>query len=94
MLLSKMVGIETPESDIQEFNGQQTYIVERFDRRIENGMPVRLPMEDMVQALGLPSSDKYKVSAIDTLITLRKMDTSGKLGEGVATSSGFQRGCR
>lgn len=80
MLLSKMVGIETPESDIQEFNGQQTYIVERFDRRIENGMPVRLPMEDMVQALGLPSSDKYKVSAIDTLITLRKMDTSGKLG--------------
>ena len=40
MMLSKMVGIETPESDIQEFNGQQTYIVERFDRRIENGMPV------------------------------------------------------
>ena len=81
MLLSKMVGIETPESDIQEFNGQQTYIVERFDRRIENGMPVRLPMEDMVQALGLPSSEKYKVSAVDTLTTLRKMDPSGRLGE-------------
>ena len=81
MMLSKMVGIETPESDIQEFNGQQTYIVERFDRRIENGMPVRLPMEDMVQALGLPSSEKYKVSAVDTLTTLRKMDTSGRLGE-------------
>lgn len=81
MMLSKMVGIETPESDIQEFNGQQTYIVERFDRRIENGMPVRLPMEDMVQALGLPSSEKYKVSAIDTLTTLRKMDPSGRLGE-------------
>lgn len=77
MMLSKMVGIETPESDIQEFNGQQTYIVERFDRRIENGMPVRLPMEDMVQALGLPSSEKYKVSAVDTLTTLRKMDPSG-----------------
>ena len=43
MMLSKMVGIGNPESDIQEFNGQQTYIVERFDRRIENGMPVRLP---------------------------------------------------
>lgn len=81
MMLSKMVGIETPESDIQEFNGQQTYIVERFDRRIENGMPVRLPMEDMVQALGLPSSGKYKVSAVDTLTTLRKMDPSGRLGE-------------
>ncbi|WP_226842481.1 HipA domain-containing protein [Bifidobacterium longum] len=81
MMLSKMVGIETPESDIQEFNGQQTYIVERFDRRIENGMPVRLPMEDMVQALGLPSSEKYKVSAVDTLTTLRKMDLSGRLGE-------------
>ena len=81
MMLSKMVGIETPESDIQEFNGQQTYIVERFDRRIENGMPVRLPMEDMVQALGLPSSEKYKVSAVDTLTTLRKMDSSGRLGE-------------
>lgn len=80
MMLSKMVGIETPESDIQEFNGQQTYIVERFDRRIENGMPVRLPMEDMVQALGLPSSEKYKVSAVDTLATLRKMDPSGRLG--------------
>ena len=81
MMLSKMIGIETPESDIQEFNGQQTYIVERFDRRIENGMPVRLPMEDMVQALGLPSSEKYKVSAVDTLTTLRKMDPSGRLGE-------------
>ena len=81
MMLSKMVGIETPESDIQEFNGQQTYIVERFDRRIENGMPVRLPMEDMVQALGLSSSEKYKVSAVDTLTTLRKMDPSGRLGE-------------
>lgn len=81
MMLSKMIGIETPESDIQEFNGQQTYIVERFDRRIENGMPVRLPMEDMVQALGLPSSEKYKVSAVDTLTTLRKMDPSGGLGE-------------
>lgn len=81
MMLSKMIGIETPESDIQEFNGQQTYIVERFDRRIENGMPVRLPMEDMVQALGLPSSEKYKVSAVDTLTTLRKMDSSGRLGE-------------
>ena len=81
MMLSKMVGIETPESDIQEFNGQQTYIVERFDRRIENGMPVRLPMEDMVQALGLPSSEKNKVSAVDTLTTLRKMDPSGRLGE-------------
>lgn len=81
MMLSKMIGIETPESDIQEFNGQQTYIVERFDRRIENGMPVRLPMEDTVQALGLPSSEKYKVSAVDTLTTLRKMDPSGRLGE-------------
>lgn len=81
MMLSKMIGIETPGSDIQEFNGQQTYIVERFDRRIENGMPVRLPMEDMVQALGLPSSEKYKVSAVDTLTTLRKMDPSGRLGE-------------
>ena len=81
MMLSKMIGIETPESDIQEFNGQQTYIVERFDRRIENGMPVRLPMEDMVQALGLPSSEKYKVSAVDTLTTLRKMDPSSRLGE-------------
>ena len=81
MMLSKMIGIETPESGIQEFNGQQTYIVERFDRRIENGMPVRLPMEDMVQALGLPSSEKYKVSAVDTLTTLRKMDPSGRLGE-------------
>lgn len=81
MMLSKMIGIETPESDIQEFNGQQTYIMERFDRRIENGMPVRLPMEDRVQALGLPSSEKYKVSAVDTLTTLRKMDPSGRLGE-------------
>ena len=64
-----------------KLTGQQTYIVERFDRRIENGMPVRLPMEDMVQALGLPSSEKYKVSAVDTLTTLRKMDPSGRLGE-------------
>lgn len=81
MRLSRMSGIETPESAVKSFLGQQTYIVERFDRRIEHGMPIRLPMEDMAQVLGLPPSAKYEVSAVDLLITLRKMDSSLQMGE-------------
>ena len=81
MRLSELCGIDTPARGEITAQRKTAYIVERFDRRIENGMPVRLPMEDMVQALGLPSSEKYKVSAVDTLTTLRKMDPSGRLGE-------------
>ena len=79
MMLSKMVGIETPESDIQEFNGQQTYIVERFDRRLEEGRIVRLRQEDFLQALGLPTRDKYDPSADDCLELLQRIDASGSL---------------
>ena len=79
MMLSKMIGIETPESDIQEFNGQQTYIVERFDRRLEEGRIVRLRQEDFLQALGLPTRDKYDPSADDCLDLLQRIDASGSL---------------
>ena len=79
MMLSKMIGIETPESDIQEFNGQQTYIVERFDRRLEEGRIVRLRQEDFLQALGLPTQDKYDPSADDCLDLLQRIDASGSL---------------
>lgn len=80
MRLSALSGIETPSTETRRFNDQSTYIVERFDRRIERGMPVRLPMEDMTQALGLPPSAKYEVSAVDLLATLNHMDPSGVMG--------------
>ena len=92
MMLSKMIGIETPESDIQEFNGQQTYIVERFDRRIENA--------------GSSADGGYGAGIGPTIIRevqgecRRYADhptedgSVRQTGGGVAATIGLQRGCR
>ena len=53
--------------------------MERFDRRLEEGRIVRLRQEDFLQALGLPTRDKYDPSADDCLELLQRIDASGSL---------------
>lgn len=57
--LAKQVGIRSSLSTPAEFIGQPTFIVERWDRA--NG--IRLPAEDLNQALGSPTASKYDVKA-------------------------------
>ena len=58
--LSAELGLPTAKAEIKTFDGQKALVVERFDRRWENGILRRLPQEDFCQALGIPSTQKYQ----------------------------------
>ena len=62
MRLSELCGIDTPARGEITAQRKTAYIVERFDRRLEEGRIVRLRQEDFLQALGLPTRDKYDPS--------------------------------
>ncbi len=53
MRLSELCGIDTPARGEITAQRKTAYIVERFDRRLEEGRIVRLRQEDFLQALGL-----------------------------------------
>lgn len=57
--LARAVGVEASHSSVMEFGGHPVFAVERWDR----ARGVRLPAEDMNQALGLPTDGKYDVEA-------------------------------
>lgn len=52
--------VETALAERVEFGGIPALLVERFDRKIENGAVTRRHQEDFAQALGLPASMKYE----------------------------------
>ena len=79
MRLSELCGIDTPARGEITAQRKTAYIVERFDRRLEEGRIVRLRQEDFLQALGLPTQDKYDPSADDCLDLLQRIDASGSL---------------
>lgn len=79
MRLSELCGIDTPARGEITAQRKTAYIVERFDRRLEEGRIVRLRQEDFLQALGLPTRDKYDPSADDCLELLQRIDASGSL---------------
>jgi serine/threonine-protein kinase HipA len=56
------VGLPEAKARIGAFGDAKALIVERFDRRWENGVLRRLPQEDHCQALGVPSALKYQRS--------------------------------
>lgn len=55
-------GIETAHCDMAQFGDTKTLIVQRFDRKLsaKGDYWLRLPQEDMCQALGEPASRKYE----------------------------------
>lgn len=61
MRLAKMVGIDTPHSEIQKCNNTSYFLVERYDRIKDiDGNVSRLHQEDFCQALGLMPEIKYE----------------------------------
>lgn len=55
------LGVPTARTEIAEFGGRRTLVVERFDRRwTSDGRLLRLPQEDMCQALSVPPVRKYQ----------------------------------
>ena len=77
-------GIDNASCEMASFEDQRVLIVERFDRRLAQGGKwwLRLPQEDLCQALGVPPGQKYEsdggpgVADINTLLLgSRRSDT-------------------
>lgn len=67
LTLLEELGLPTAPCEVQTFGSQTVLCVERFDRRWhepDGAGPwiVRLPQEDMCQALGLPPGQKYEIT--------------------------------
>jgi serine/threonine-protein kinase HipA len=61
MRLTAAFGLPTAQTQMQEFSGRRTLVVERFDRRwTRDGRLLRLPQEDCCQALSVPPPRKYE----------------------------------
>jgi len=58
--LMAALGIAAANVEIADFGGRRTLIVERFDRRRAGDRLLRLPQEDCLQALSIPSTQKYQ----------------------------------
>ena len=55
------LGVPSAHTEIADFGNRRTLIVERFDRRWTNdGRLLRLPQEDICQALSVPPTRKYQ----------------------------------
>ena len=60
MNASTTAGFETAPTSLVEIGGIPALLVERFDRRVEEGIVTRVHQEDFCQALGLPARHKYQ----------------------------------
>lgn len=78
--LARLVGLTTSSVTLMNFGGVGTFVTERFDRfRHPNGYVYRVQSEDLLQAIGRPEQDKYKVSAKQLVNILRLADPDDKL---------------
>lgn len=61
-LILSAYGIRTAKCWPEKFGQQKVLVVERFDRQLsrDGAWLMRLPQEDMCQALGLPADSKYE----------------------------------
>jgi serine/threonine-protein kinase HipA len=53
-------GLASASAEVRHFDNKPVIVVERFDRRWQDGVLYRLPQEDLCQALGVPPSRKYE----------------------------------
>jgi serine/threonine-protein kinase HipA len=59
----RLAGLAAAHVELLEFGGRPVLAVERYDRRLVDGVTHRLHQEDGCQALGLdPFRDKYQIS--------------------------------
>ncbi len=54
------LGLPVANAEIATFGDQKCLVVERFDRKWTSRKVLRVPQEDLCQALGFPSSKKYQ----------------------------------
>jgi serine/threonine-protein kinase HipA len=86
------LGVPTANAEIADFGGRRTLVVERFDRRwTKDGRLLRLPQEDMCQALSVPPTRKYQSDGGPGMRDIIEfLKGSDKPDEDIAT---FMRAC-
>lgn len=80
--LARRVGINAAHAEILRVEDQQAFMIERFDRATQPGsvLPKRLHAEDLAQATGLGSEDKYRVTIEQVYRKLSEVDANGSIG--------------
>lgn len=58
--LARAFGFEANDAHIENFDGFDALVIQRFDRRLSKGRRLRLPQEDLCQAMGVTSTRKYE----------------------------------
>lgn len=58
--IAEAFGLPVCHAEVGLFDGAKALVVERFDRRPGDGWIMRLPQEDMCQALGVSPNIKYE----------------------------------
>jgi len=58
--LLRAYGLPVPTCGMGHFGRHKVLVVERFDRKYENGWWIRLPQEDFCQVAGVSSNQKYE----------------------------------
>lgn len=58
--IAKHFGFEVPHVQVLDFRDIRCLVVERFDRKWTDSQLIRLPQEDLCQALGIPYTKKYE----------------------------------
>ena len=72
--LSKMLDIEAPNAFVHFVGDTPCYIIERYDRTIdENGVVQRIHQEDFCQALGIAPEIKYEREGGPSLSSCQKL---------------------
>ncbi len=60
MTLAKKIGLISPSVQIYKINQTSFYVVERYDRTLQNNQITRLHQEDFCQILNIPPEIKYE----------------------------------
>ena len=86
MLITRLYGFKTADTQIGRFGSSKALIVRRFDRLLSNdGKKLfRLPTEDFCQALGIPSVNKYEADGgpgIASIMNLLRMSSQSDLDQ-------------
>jgi serine/threonine-protein kinase HipA len=68
LALCRALGLETANAEVHIFGEKPVIVVERFDRVWRNDVLYRLPQEDICQALGIPSTQKYQSDGGSSII--------------------------
>lgn len=73
MQLADKLGLNVPNTEVRTVRNLNFYLVERFDRRREQGGIERLHQEDFCQALGVEANLKYEESGGPTLAAIWRL---------------------